>query len=179
MNTAKTKVWDLPTRLFHWSLASCFMAAFLTSESERWRDLHVLAGYGLAGLIAFRLVWGFIGNPQARFRNFWPTPATVLDYLDSLLQGHPRHYLGHNPAGAVAIFLLLGLGGLTAYSGWLTFQENSGEWIESLHELSAHAMLLLVGVHLCGVVASSWLHRENLILAMITGWKNKRENSAG
>ena len=107
--TKPVRVWDLPTRLFHWSLVVSFAAAFLTSESEKLRDIHVLAGYSLAGLVVFRLLWGFIGGTHSRFADFLPTPCKVIDYVKSLLRGEPQHYVGHNPAGAVAIFALLGL----------------------------------------------------------------------
>lgn len=172
-------VWDLPLRLFHWSLAASFIVAFLTSESERWRDIHVLAGYGMAGLIAFRVLWGFIGSRHARFANFIPTPARLGTYLDSLLSGKPEHHAGHNPAGAIAIIALLGLGILSTLSGWLTYQEVGGDVLEKVHEFAANAMMLVVGIHLAGVAVSSWMHRENLVRAMITGWKPRHENSAG
>lgn len=104
----KILVWDLPTRWFHWLLALSFAGAWFTSESERYSDLHVMLGYTLLGLIAFRLVWGAVGTQHARFADFAFSPAKVVQYVKSLLSGKPEHYLGHNPAGAVAIFLLLG-----------------------------------------------------------------------
>ena len=112
------RVWDLPTRLFHWSLAASFAIAFLTSDSEKLRDIHVMAGYTLAGLIVFRLLWGFVGGRHSRFAEFLPTPRKLVDYLRSLMEGKPQHYVGHNPAGAVAIFLLIGFGLAAAASGW-------------------------------------------------------------
>jgi len=176
-------VWDLPTRLFHWSLAASFAIAFATSESEKLRDIHVVAGYSLAGLIAFRLLWGFVGGSHSRFADFLPTPAKVMGYLRSLARGRPQHYLGHNPAGAVAIFLLLAFGIATAASGWATYEELGGHFMEELHEVAANGMMAVVAIHVAGVIVSSWLHRENLVLAMITGWKKMRgtphENPAG
>lgn len=180
MNQSKQSrilVWDLPTRLFHWSLALSFAGAWLTSESERYADLHAMLGYTLLGLIAFRLVWGFVGSRYARFADFAYSPAAVMAYLKSLL-AKPRHYLGHNPAGAMAIFLLLGLGIATGVSGWLTYNEIGGEWLEEAHELFANAMLVVVGVHVAGVIVSSWLHRENLARAMVTGYKQGEPEQA-
>lgn len=177
------RVWDLPTRIFHWSLAASFATAFITSESEKLRDIHVVAGYTLAGLIVFRLLWGFVGGGYSRFAEFLPTPQKLVDYLKSLMKGKPRHYVGHNPAGAVAIFLLLGFGIVAAVSGWATYEDLGGHFMEELHEGAANGMMAIVVIHLAGVIVSSWLHRENLILAMITGWKKLREpvheNSAG
>lgn len=165
-------VWDIPTRVFHWSLALSFLGAYLTAESERYRDIHLVLGYTLLGLIAFRLLWGFIGTRYARFDSFLFKSAAVVDYLRSLLQRNPQHHLGHNPAGAVAIFLLLGLGLLAGISGILLYQEVGGEMFEDLHEGAANFMLAVVLVHIAGVIASSWLHRENLVNSMVTGYKS-------
>lgn len=168
---SRITVWDLPTRVFHWSLALSFAGAFLTAESEPYRGVHVMLGYTLLGLIAFRLVWGFVGSRYARFSEFAAGPGRVLGYLKSLLAGRPARYLGHNPAGAVAIFALLGLGLATALSGLATYQELGGDWLEEVHEGLANAMLGLVVIHVLGVLVSSRLHRENLVGAMITGMK--------
>ena len=165
------KVWDVPTRVFHWLLAASFTGAWLTAESERWRDVHVMLGYTLAGLIAFRVIWGMIGTKYARFSSFLFSPGRVLRYVTSLVRGAPEHHVGHNPAGAIAIFLLLGLGALSAASGFATYQEWGGEWLEELHEGAATAMLAVVVIHLFGVALSSLMHRENLVRAMITGKK--------
>jgi cytochrome b len=169
--TERILVWDAPTRVFHWLLAATFAGAFLTGDSERWRDIHLLLGYSFAGLIAFRLVWGLIGTRYARFRSFLFRPREVLAYARSLLGRSPRHYLGHNPLGSIVIFLLLGLGLVTALSGWAYYAELGGEWLEELHEGAAFAMLGLVLVHMTGVLVSSLLHRENLVRAMVTGRK--------
>jgi cytochrome b len=176
MMTERILVWDAPTRVFHWLLAATFAGAFLTGDSERWRDIHLLLGYSFAGLIAFRLVWGLIGTRYARFRSFLFRPREVLAYACSLLSRSPRHYLGHNPLGSIVIFLLLGLGLVTALSGWAYYAELGGEWLEELHEGAAFAMLGLVCVHIAGVVVSSLLHRENLVRAMITGRKSGAAN---
>lgn len=189
MTTQAVRVWDLPTRLFHWLFALSFTVAFITHESDRYLDLHVYAGYGFFGLLLFRLLWGFIGNEYARFRSFLFTPAQTLGYLKSLSQGRPAHYVGHNPAGAWAIYLLLALGALVAGSGLLTlgvaegqgplaafFAPERGEWWEEIHEVVSFFMLFVIGVHLLGVLVSSVLHKENLVRAMITGNKPGAES---
>lgn len=163
-------VWDLPTRLFHWSLAICFAGAWLTSDSERQHLLHLLFGYSLFGLIAFRVVWGFVGSRHARFASFAHGPGATWRYLAGMFRGRPDHHVGHNPAGAVAIWLLLGLGLATAGVG-IAMVSGAGEALEEAHEILATAMLVVVGVHLLGVIAGSVLHRENLPRAMITGRK--------
>ncbi|OHC64381.1 MAG: hypothetical protein A3H93_04915 [Rhodocyclales bacterium RIFCSPLOWO2_02_FULL_63_24] len=170
----RLRVWDLPTRLFHWLLVASFITAFVTSESEKLRDIHVVAGYTLAGLLVFRLVWGFVGSGYSRFAQFLPTPQKLVDYLKSLMEGRPQHYVGHNPAGAVAIFLLLGCGLVASLSGWATYEDLGGHFMEELHEGAANGMMAIVVIHVAGVVVSSWLHQENLVLAMITGWKKAK-----
>ena len=165
------KVWDVLLRLFHWSFAACFAGAWLTAESERYRDVHVTLGYAMLGLIAFRLLWGCVGPKHARFASFVRGPGAVLRYLASLLSGRPEHHVGHNPAGAVAILLLLALGLVSIASGWMAYNDLGGKWAEESHELLAGAMLAVVGVHLAGVAVASWLHRENLVASMLTGRK--------
>ncbi|MFA6062813.1 MAG: cytochrome b/b6 domain-containing protein [Gallionella sp.] len=165
-------IWDVPTRVFHWLLVASFAVAFLTSESEHYRDIHVVMGYTLLGLIAFRLVWGFIGTRYAQFKSFLFSPAETAKYLASMLKGHPKHYPGHNPAGSLAVFTLLGLGIVSGVSGVLLFQDIGGEALEELHEMASYGMLTVVALHVAGVLASSLLHRENLVRAMITGYKS-------
>lgn len=164
-------VWDFPTRIFHWSLVASFTGLFITGDSERWRDLHVLLGYLVAGLLCFRIAWGFLGSRYARFGDFLRRPAAIKEYLKSLISGRPQRHLGHNPAGALAIILLIGLGLISSLTGWLVYEELGPEWLEEVHEVAANAMLAVVIVHVLGVLASSWIHRENLVKAMITGRK--------
>jgi len=166
------KVWDILVRIFHWSFAACFAGAWLTAESERFRDIHVFLGYTMLGLVAFRVLWGLVGPRHARFSSFVRGPTAVARYLRSLLAGRPEHHVGHNPAGAVAIVLLLALAALAGASGWAVYNDLGGEWLEESHEFLASAMLAIVAVHLAGVAVASWLHRENLVRAMLTGRKN-------
>ena len=171
MNRSKVLVWDLPVRLFHWLLALSFAGAFLTAESERLRDLHVMLGYTMLGLIAFRLLWGVIGTRYARFASFAYGPRQVLSYLKSLFTRSPQHYLGHNPAGSWAIYALLGLSALAAAAGYATYNDVGGHAVEEVHEALANGLLGVVMLHIAGVVASSLVHGENLVRAMITGYK--------
>jgi len=173
MNDLKTKilVWDAPVRTFHWLMVLSFFGAYLTAESERWRLAHVTLGYTLGGLVAFRIIWGLIGTRYARFSNFIRGPAAVVRYVKSLLKGQPEHTIGHNPAGAVAIVLLMVLSVLIVATGWAIFNEIGGNLLSELHEVTGNLMLLVVGVHVAGVAVSSWLHRENLVRAMVTGKK--------
>ena len=170
--TTKIKVWDAPVRVFHWLLVLSFAGAYLSAESESWRLLHVTLGYTLGGLVAFRLVWGLVGTRYARFANFVRGPQAVLTYLRSLRNGQPQHHLGHNPAGAVAIVLLLLASVAVVGSGWAIYNDVGGEWLSELHDIAANSMLLVVAIHIAGVLVTSRLHRENLVRAMVTGQKN-------
>ena len=170
-NPTKILVWDAPVRIFHWLMVLSFAGAYLTAESESWRLVHVTLGYTMAGLVAFRLVWGLTGTRYARFAAFVRGPKAVARYLHALLRGQPEHTTGHNPAGAIAIVAMLGLTAATGATGWAAYNDISGEWVAELHELVANAMLLVVGIHVAGVVVASWLHKENLVRAMVTGRK--------
>jgi cytochrome b len=163
-------VWDLPVRVFHWLLAVSFAVAYLVAESEQFRALHVILGYTATGLILFRILWGMVGSHFARFSSFLFSPAAALGYLRSLAK-QPQHYIGHNPAGSYAIYGILVAGLATGVTGYLTLKELGGESLEEAHEACANAWLGLVIVHLAGVFIGSWIHRENLVRAMITGYR--------
>ena len=165
-------VWDAPVRVFHWLAVLSFAGAWLTAESERWRLLHVTLGYTLAGLVAFRLVWGLVGTRHARFANFVRGPKAVFEHLRDMVQGRFERHAGHNPAGALAIVALLGTALALTLSGWALFDGPGGDWLEDVHEGAANAMLALVGLHLAGVALASWLGRENLVGAMFSGRKD-------
>jgi cytochrome b len=164
-------VWDAPVRLFHWLFAACFAGAWLTAESEHWRLVHVTLGYTAGGLVIFRLAWGLVGTRYARFSSFVRGPARVWNYVLGLLRGHPQRHVGHNPAGAVVIVAMLALACALTVTGWATYNDAGETWLGELHEGVANLMLALVGMHIAGVVVSSWLHRENLIGAMVSGRK--------
>ena len=174
MKTSKVLIWDVPTRLFHWLLAVSFAGAFLTAESERYRDVHVMLGYTVLGLVAFRLVWGLIGTRYARFWSFVYGPRSVLTYIKSLFTRSPQHHLGHNPAGSWAVYALLALSLLAAGSGYATYNDFGGHWMEDVHEALANTLLAVVFVHIAGVLVSSVVHRENLVGSMLTGYKSAK-----
>jgi cytochrome b len=152
-------------------LAASFAGAYALSESERLRNVHVWLGYMVLGLIAFRVLWGLIGSRYARFSSFLYGPGAALRYLRDALAGRPRQYAGHNPAGSWAVYAILLLGVATGVSGYLDFNGTGGEGMEDLHEVLANAWLVVVAMHVFGVVFSSIAHRENLVKAMITGYK--------
>ena len=164
-------VWDLPTRWFHWLLAASFAGAFVTADSERWRDIHITLGYTAGVLAVLRVVWGFAGSRYARFDSFVAGPRRVACYLRSLVGRRPGHAVGHNPAGGWAILALIGLALTVVATGLAANADVGPRGLDDVHEALANAMLAVVGVHVAGVLVGSLAHRENLIAAMFTGRK--------
>jgi cytochrome b len=164
-------VWDMPTRVFHWLQVLSFGFAYLNAYSERMRNYHVALGYILLGLLAFRLLWGFIGTRYARFSSFLFNPKQIFTYLLSLFRGKPAHYLGHNPAGSVSVWLLLALGLFVCVTGVMALQDDASDLVVDMHGFATNVMLGVILLHLIGVLMSSILHRENLVRSMITGYK--------
>lgn len=174
----KILVWDAPVRLGHWAMVFAFATAYLTHDSERWRLVHVNAGYVFFALLLFRFMWGFTGTRFARFHSFLFRPSEVAAYVRSLFSGRAEHWTGHNPAGSYAIFAILATGFLTTLTGMLTYFDIGGELTEEPHEILGNFALFLVGLHVAGVFVGSLLHRENLVRAMITGRKLGHEAEA-
>ncbi|MGB8812707.1 MAG: cytochrome b/b6 domain-containing protein [Paracoccaceae bacterium] len=130
-------VWDRAVRVFHWSLVAAFAVAWLSAEENS--ELHEIAGYVVAGLIGFRVVWGFFGSHYARFSQFLYGPGAVVRYLGAMSQGKEPRYIGHNPAGAMMVFaLLLTLSG-TAFTGWLMADETRVAWLPGMPQIVAPA----------------------------------------
>ena len=177
-------VWDLPTRVFHWTLVICFFSAMATGDPDRFRDLHVYFGYVVLGLICFRVFWGLAGSRYARFKSFLYGPRAAIAYFADVMGARADRHIGHNPTGSVGIYLLLALGLVICVTGIVTLGAEEaqgvfktlayrplGEFTRVLHEVLAWLMLALVLVHIGGVVIESLVHRENLAKAMFTGHK--------
>lgn len=167
-------VWDPLVRILHWTLAAGVAAAWVTAEDSA--RLHEAVGLGLLAAIALRSLWGLIGPRHARFGSFVPGPGGFLAYAGDLLSGRARRHLGHNPAGgAMIVALLTGLLVTIATGVGMAYGMPGlplqGEALEEVHEAAAAGTLVLIVLHVGGVILSSLLHRENLILAMVTGRK--------
>jgi cytochrome b len=181
------QVWDLPLRIFHWLLVIAFVIAFITEND--FLTLHVWVGYLIAGLLVFRIIWGFIGGKHARFADFLCRPGKSIAYLNDALKHKAKHYIGHNPAGAAMIVLLLVSLLITTVTGFAVYgaEENAGplasigmqneDFWEEAHELFANATLLLVIIHILGVAFESFLHQENLVKSMFNGIKRKTDQN--
>ncbi|MGL4528561.1 MAG: cytochrome b/b6 domain-containing protein [Aestuariivirga sp.] len=172
------RVWDPFVRIFHWSQAALIAVAWLTEDGPK--TLHQTAGYIIAGMLALRVVWGFVGPRHARFSDFVRGPSTVLGYMRAMVAGREPRYLGHNPAGgAMVLALLLTVAG-TALTGWL--QTTDAFWgssvMEEIHETLAFLILVLVAAHLAGVTFASIRHDENLARSMVDGRKRPLDTDA-
>lgn len=167
----RIRVWDLPLRLFHWALVVAIAVAFLSSEEDSGlNDWHILSGWVAATLLAFRLVWGFVGGEHSRFADFLNLSG-IRHHLSGLARGNLEPTVGHNPLGAIAVLLLLLLVAVTVWSGAFL-----GEAGEDLHEVVAWTLLALVAAHILAVVFTSLLSRDNLVRAMIDGTKSRQRH---
>ena len=175
---AEVLVWDVPVRVFHWLLVFSVAGAWLSAESERWRWWHETLGYTALGLMAFRFVWGWVGSRHARFADFVRPPSVVWAYVLKMVRLRAPRHVGHNPLGAWAVLALIALTSLTGVSGWLIADGDAPGWLEEAHELAANALMATIAVHVLGVLFSGWLHRENLVLAMLTGRKRATADQA-
>ena len=164
-------VWDPFVRVFHWSLVLAGILAWSSAEAQVW--LHERAGYLILVLVGLRILWGLVGSRHARFSDFLRGPRHTLAYLNDLRSGRPQHHLGHNPAGGWMVAALLCAMLATGVSGVL-MGAGEAEFAEELHEGLAEFTLFLVVIHLAGVLFSSLLHGENLVRAMWTGAKIRR-----
>lgn len=173
-------VWDLPTRLFHWTLAVLFAGAFTvalsSSEHSRAFMIHMLLGLTLAFAVLLRLVWGLVGSRPSRFASFLYSPAALLRYLQEVFQGADRPVAGHNPGSSYATYamLLLPLG--LAVTGWL--KTSGHEWAEEVHVALAYGMVATVAIHVLGVLWHARRHRDGLALAMVHGRRPVLEGGA-
>lgn len=136
-STPTVKVWDPIVRIGHWTLVIAFFTAYFTEDE--FMTQHIWAGYVVAGVVLFRIFWGFIGSEHARFKDFIYAPSTIITYLKSLAQRKPKHYLGHNPAGGIMVIALLASLCVTVYSGLALYavEENAGPFA-TIYGASAH-----------------------------------------
>jgi cytochrome b len=182
--SAKVYVWDPFVRVFHWTLVVAFAVAYVIEDDPL--IVHVWAGYVVGILVVARIIWGFVGTPHARFSDFIYAPGTALRYVLNLLRFHGARYLGHSPGGgymvvALLVFLAATVAtGLVVYGGDQQagplagmFTKKFGESFEEVHEVIANITLALIFFHVSAVVLASFVHHENLVRAMVTGYKRK------
>ncbi len=181
----KRLVWDIPTRLFHWLLVGSIAASWATAKvGIDWTEIHFLLGYWTAGLILFRIVWGFIGPKHARFSNFFPSPKKLQSYLKDVLKRDSKPSVGHNPIGAFMVFALLAILGIQVATGLFAsddiffdgpfkpaVDDKTSEQLTRIHNFNFDILLILIAIHILAIIAYLGYKKQNLILPMITGKK--------
>lgn len=157
-------IWDWPTRLFHWLFAALIVFAYISAEEDSaFNQWHMIAGYGVAVLLVFRIVWGFVGGEYARFASFLKLDHLAA-HIGQIFRLRVDPTAGHNPLGGIAVLLILLLAGATVLTGIVLEGEEP-------HEDFGKAMIILAGIHFIAVMVMSILTRENLPRAMVTGEK--------
>jgi cytochrome b len=183
------RAWDVPTRLFHWTLVTLIILAPLTANSgDPLKTNHKYVGYAILTLVLWRLLWGFFGSSTSRFRAFFPWPWKVLPYLFGLLRGQKAHYLGHNPLGSVMVMLLLAAALVQGTAGLFTTDKvvtagplyplGSTAWnslAAAYHSYGFIVILSLAGLHVLANLLYSAFSGVNLIGAMVNGKKPEKE----
>ncbi|MBF8221602.1 cytochrome b/b6 domain-containing protein [Halomonas sp. 328] len=182
------RVWDIPTRAFHWCLVLAVALAFYTVKTPGWPlffpvEWHARAGYVVLGLLLFRGLWGVWGGHYARFSQFLYGPRRLLCYARALLKGRQPSYAGHNPLGGLMVLVMLmsltlqGLTGLVMsddifFDGPLrgTLGRDVEGWLSTLHHRNGEVLMWLVGLHLVALLVHR-LKGEALVMAMVTGRK--------
>lgn len=177
------RVWDVPTRLFHWSIVILVFVSWLSAD-QGFMTVHLWSGLALLALLLFRIGWGLVGSTTARFSDFLHRPRTVFSYLKGLAGGDKHLYAGHNPAGGlmvaamVVILLAQALTGLFANDGLhfsgplaLLISEDASAWVTSLHGMIFNVILLLIWCHIVAVGFYLFVKGDNLVKAMLTGKK--------
>jgi len=170
--TYRISVWDPFVRLFHWSLVVCFaLNAFVLDEESQW---HIWIGYTVAGLVAARILWGFVGSRYARFSSFPPSIGGAVEQAGDMVAGRVRPHVGHTPLGAWMIYNLLLALIVIAVSGYLMTTDAFWglEWPEAIHEAAVTWAEISVVAHIAAVLFESHRTRTNLPRAMVTGYKD-------
>lgn len=183
----KTVVWDLPTRVFHWSLVVLLCISFYTGTVGGFEimDYHMLSGFAILGLILFRILWGFFGNRNARFLGFVRGPGTIIAYL----RGQHDHQAGHNPLGALSVLAMLVAVLVQAVTGLFANDDimlegplvhlvsyDMSRQLTGIHEINRWVIVGLAGLHVLAVLFYQFIRKESVILPMITGRKDLADN---
>ncbi len=186
----KLKIWDLPTRFYHWLQLVLVFAGLLSGffAPEWWLNIHVWLGYALVALLVFRISWGFFGPQYSRFSSFIFTPSILIAHIKGIKEGKPLHFFGHNPLGALMVFGLIAVMVGIILSGLINFGgvENqgvlagfvdyaTGDKAGKIHLFLAYALMGMIILHIIGVVVESKISKISLTKAMIDGDKPLEE----
>lgn len=183
-STHSVRIWDLPTRFFHWALLVCIVGLVATGKiGNEWMVWHFRLGYCVMTLLLFRIIWGFVGGKWSRFASFIYAPGTVIAYLKG--QGKPEHNAGHNPLGAGSVFALLLILMVQVATGLISDDEitNQGPLARFVSgarvslatwwhkDIGQYAIFALVALHIVAILFYLYKKNENLIRPMINGDK--------
>jgi cytochrome b len=172
---ARTLVFDLPTRIFHWFFAVFFLSAFIIAKNIDTElplfSLHSMMGLSLVLIVLLRIVWGIFGSRYARFRHFELRPSALIQYFKGVLTSKDNRTLGHNPASAWAGVIMMALAIGLGVTGVLMAQSIDKEVYEEIHDLLANAFIVVAGLHVAGTVLHTIKHRDAIGLSMLDGRK--------
>lgn len=179
----KTKVYDLPTRLFHWLFAGLFLSAFFIAkvidDDSPSYSYHMLLGLILGMIVVLRIIWGFVGSKYARFSSFALKPNYLIHYFKQLMSGKTARTLGHNPASSWAALIMMALAIGLGLTGYLMTSGVNKEVFEDIHELLANTFIIVAIAHVAGVILHSVRHKDWIALSMISGKKQTIEGQHG
>ncbi len=185
-------IWDIPTRLFHWLLTLCILGSFITANlGVEYTEWHMRLGYTALGLILFRITWGVVGTTYARFAQFAPTPGKLFRYAKTLLQRNSVPSAGHNPLGALMVFLLIVLVTVQIATGLFVTDDilfmgpyngvvsaEVADRLTTLHHKNADVLMIAIGLHVLAVLFYLLYKKQNLVGPMFSGKKYLPENLA-
>jgi cytochrome b len=182
-STRLVKVWDAPTRVFHWVIAVLVGFSWY-SMHKSWMELHFLSGYTILALLLFRLAWGFVGSDTARFTRFLASPVAALRHLARLGRREPDREIGHNAAGGWMVLVMLLLLLVQTATGLCANDDimNEGplahlvgkswsDWLTNIHSVNFTLIEIAVALHVLAVLTYAVLKRQDLVRPMITGRK--------
>lgn len=179
----KVRVYDLPTRIFHWIFAVLFLAAFgitkIVDDESALFTFHMLIGIMLFAVVIWRIAWGIVGSKYARFSSFRLNPKDLLIYFRDFFTTKTKRDLGHNPASSWAAIIMFTLALGLGITGYMMAQGIGKDFYEDIHELMANAFIIVVVFHVVGILLHTFRHRDNIGLSMINGKKNASNNELG
>lgn len=178
MKSSVIILWDPLVRIFHWSLAGIFVANYWVNETGE--DWHKWLGYIAIAWLCVRFVWGFFGKGAARWSDFFPTYNRLKLHISSLINGKAYHRMGHSPLGALVMILMMLLVLVLGITGFMMEEIDyfwGEDWVQNLHEWSAHGLLVLVFIHIAAALFESYRLKENLPLSMVTGRRKQLDET--
>jgi cytochrome b len=186
MTTERRLVWDLPLRLFHWLFATSVVASWSTAQlGVSWMTWHLRLGNWMMGLVVFRILWGFAGPRHARFSNFLTGPRKIWSYAQGLTgAGRAINSVGHNPLGGLMVIFMLMLVALQVGTGLFATDDitwsgpynpavssATARFLTRVHHLNFNVIWLAISLHIAAIAFYALVKKDNLIPAMLTGWK--------